>query len=122
MKTENFELVAKNEFRFLETHYNFRLVKCKHERWGYELIYVSDKIGIKITYEFNEANLFITLYKLVNGKLIENPRSIKEDTLLHGYSLDDIIIMLDPSALIKPAYQYGDDSKYYNKENGLTLQ
>src|SRR6185503_13198680 len=69
--------------------------------------------------EFQEAYIFIMLYQLVNGLLIDNPGSIKHDTVLYGFGLDDIINLRDPSALIKPAYDYGEESKYYDKERGL---
>ncbi|MBK8503664.1 MAG: hypothetical protein IPL46_16510 [Saprospiraceae bacterium] len=91
------------------------------EDWGYELIYLNNTTGVKITYEFREAYIFIMLIKLVDGSLIENPRSIQENNVLYGYGLDDVIGLRNPQALIKPAYQYGEESEYYDKKKGLTL-
>lgn len=121
MITPNFDVIAKKQFKFLESDFGFKLIVCNKQNWGYEMTYLSDKVGVKINYEFSEAYIFIMLYKLMDGKLIENPRIIENSTILYGYSLDDIVNLQNPSALIKPAYQYGGGSEYYDKEKGLTL-
>jgi hypothetical protein len=121
MKEESFDIIAKRQFKFLESDYNFKLIECRAEDWGYELKYLNSKTGIKITYEFREAYIFIMLYQLLEGKLIENTRNINYNTILFGYSLEDIINIRNPSVLIKPAYKYGDKSQFYNKEKGLKL-
>jgi hypothetical protein len=121
MVNKNFDEIAKEQFNFLESDFDFMLAKCQKEDWGYELIYMNKTTGLKITYEFQEAYIFILLYKLVNGSLIENPRNIKADTILYGYGLDDIINYRNPLALIKPAYQYGEKSEYCDEKRGLML-
>lgn len=121
MASKNFDVIAKEQFKFLESDFGFQLSKSEKEDWGYELIYLSKTTGVKITYEFREAYIFIMLYKLVDGILVENPRSIQENTVLYGYGLDDLIGLRNPQALIKPAYQYGEESEYYDKKKGLTL-
>lgn len=121
MKNRSFDIIAKEQFSFLESEYNFRLSICNREDWGYNLIYMNDTTGVKITYEYREAYIFIMLYRLVDGSLQENPRSIEDNTILYGYGLDDIISMSNPKDLIMPAYEYGEQSKYYDKEKGLHL-
>jgi len=121
MAKKDFDVIAKEQFKFLESDFGFQLSKSEKKDWGYELIYLNKTTGVKITYEFCEAYIFIMLYKLVDGGLVENPRSIQESTVLHGYGLDDIISLRNPQALIKPTYQYGEESEYYNKKKGLTL-
>lgn len=121
MANKDFDVITKEQFKFLESNFGFRLSKCDKEDWGYELIYLNKTTGVKITYEFREAYIFIMLYKLVNGNLQENPSSIQEDTILYSYGLDDIISLRNSQALIKPAYQYGEESEYYDKEKGLML-
>lgn len=121
MAAKDFDFIAQEQFKFLESEYGLRLSKCEKEDWGYELIYLNDKIGVKITYEYREAFVFIMLYQLIEGELQENPRSIEDDTILLGYGLDDLISLRNPQALIKPAYEYGEQSEYYDKEKGLSL-
>ncbi|MCB0531337.1 MAG: hypothetical protein KDD14_04000 [Saprospiraceae bacterium] len=121
MAAKDFIIIAKEQFSFLESEYNFRLSKCDKENWGYELIYLSDSTGVKIIYEYREAYIFIMLYKLIDGDIIENPRNIQDKTTLYGYELDDLIRLKNPQALIKPAYEYGEQSEYYDEKDGLAL-
>ena len=120
MQTESFEQIVKNEFGFLESDFGFTLSESKKEGWGYKMIYRNNTTGVKIIHEYRESYIFILLYQLVNGKLIEDPRDIKEDTVLHSYGLDDIVNLRDPSALINPTYDYPDDSKFHDKEKGMS--
>lgn len=121
MAAKDFDIIVQEQFKFLESEYGLRLSKCEKEDWGYELTYLNDKTGVKITYEYREAFVFIMLYRLIEGQLKENPRSIGDDTILLGYGLDDLISLRNPQALIKPAYEYGEESEYYDKEKGLSL-
>ena len=120
MKGKNFDEIARNQFSFLISDYGCRLMECKEENWGYNLLYLNDTTGVKITYEYREAYIFIVLYKLVNGRLVKNPGCVDDDTELHGYGLDDIVNLRNPDAIIKPAYEYGDDSEYHDEQNGMT--
>ncbi|CAG0960222.1 hypothetical protein BURK2_00693 [Burkholderiales bacterium] len=116
-----FETIVKSEFDFLATEFGFRLDHCKRTRGGVDVLYVNDTCGVRIDYEFREAYLFITIYKLLHGKFVDNPRPIKPDSILTGYSLDDVLLRRAPDAIVKPAYAYGADSEYYDKERGLSL-
>ena len=120
MSGTNFDKIAKNRFKFLELEYKFLLTEKTKKDWGgYELIYQNSCTGVKIVYEFKEAYIFITLFKLVDGELIENPLTFDENSILFGYGLDDVIRLRNPLALIKPAYEYSVDTKYHDKDTGL---
>lgn len=121
MEKRTFDVIAKEEFMFLESGYGFLLTECKKKDWGYELIYTNATTGIKVSYEYQQAYIYIVLYRLVDGKMIENSKSTEKEVSLFGCGLDDIISLRDSSALIKPAYEYGEESEYYDKKNGLTL-
>ena len=121
MKNFDFNKVVQEKFKFLEKVYNCRCIKSIKENWGCKVIYINETTGVKITYEYREAYIFITLYKLLNGVLIENPGVINEDTLLYGFDLDDIINISNPTDLIKPTYEYSNNSVYHNKNNGFKL-
>lgn len=121
MASKDFDIIAKEQFSFLQSEFKFQLMNCTKMDWGYELFYKNDTTGVKITYEFQAAYIFIMIYRLINGEFCENPRNINENTVLNGYGLDDIISVQNPEALIKPAYEYGESSEYYDKEKGLML-
>ena len=116
-----FDIIAKEQFNFLESEYNFRLSKCDKKDWGYEIVYLNNTTGVKIIHEYRESYIFILLYRLVNEKLIEASGNIKEDTILHSYGLDDIVNLHNPSALISPTYEYPDASKFHDQHKGMSL-
>lgn len=115
MKSKKFAEIAYKQFGFLRSKYNFKLVACNEEYWGYEIIYRNTTTGVKIIYSFQEAYISIVLYKLVNGALIKNPEPIQKDSILYCHALDDIISHRWPVI-----YQYGEESRYHDKRNGLT--
>ena len=61
------------------------------------------------------------LYQLIKGELHENPRNIMNNSIIYCYSLDDLIRLRNPKALIRPAYEYEEKSEYYNVADGLSL-
>jgi hypothetical protein len=121
MADRDFDVVAKEQFSFLQSEFEFNLLRFNKEDWGYELLYTNDTTGVKITYEYQAAYIFITVYRLIDGEFRENPRKMMEETILNGYGLDDIISVQNTEALIKPAYEYGENSEYYDEDKGLTL-
>lgn len=115
-----FDNIVKEEFDFLVAEFRFRLKKCEEITGGFDILFLSDKCGVRIVYEFREAYIFIMLHKLQNGKFIDNPRPITAESVITGFSLDDILSIRAPGAIVKPAYEYGSDSEFYDKERGLT--
>ena len=121
MSSKEFDQIVKEEFDYLIKDYGFSLVKCKKVGAGYEILFKNKTTGVKIDYEFREAYIFVTIYRLRNGKLVENPRYIKPDSVIHGFSLDDILALRNPQAIVRPAYEYPADSEFYDPVRGLTL-
>jgi hypothetical protein len=118
---KTFDSIVKDQFGFLVSDFQYRLEWCKQIDGGFDVLYGSKSCGVHIVYEFREAYLFITLHELQDGKFIDNPRPVKPESVLTGFSLDDILLQRAPEAVIKPAYSYGEESKFYDKKNGLTL-
>ncbi|AJR14779.1 hypothetical protein LEP1GSC020_3815 [Leptospira interrogans serovar Grippotyphosa str. 2006006986] len=118
MKKPSFDVLAKKYFKFLELDYNFRFIKSLKESWGYEILYLNQTTGVKIVYEYREAYIFIFLYRLIDGKLVEDPGEIVQNTLLNSFGLDDIINIRNPLALLKATYEYPENSHYHDKTNG----
>jgi hypothetical protein len=115
----DFNKIALNEFDFLVSDFGYALEKSSRQEWGYEIVYLSKNTGVKIIYEVREAYIHINLYQLIDGRLIDNPLIIKSTSILHGYSLDDILLIRSPSSIIKPAYFYGN--KYNGSGDALKL-
>jgi hypothetical protein len=118
---KSFDKIVEEEFRFLISDFQFHLEKCKKIDGGFDIVYANNVCGVRIYYEFREAYIFITLYKLQNGRLIANPRPLKPESKLTGYSLDYILLQRAPNAIVKPVYSYGAGSEFYDKERGVAL-
>ncbi len=116
-----FDKIIEEQFGFLVTDFGFRPETCKKIDGGFDILYVSKLCGVHIVYEFREAYIFITLHKLQDGKFVDNPRPVNPESMLTGYSLDDVLLMRAPGAIMKPAFSYGTGSEFYDKERGLTL-
>lgn len=113
----------KQQFRFLKKKYGFTLSKESQEDWGVQMDYVNKGIGVgvKIAYEIREGYIFILLCRLVEGRIVDDPRNINEKTILNNFSLDDLISLKEPSDNINAAYEYPDDHKYHDEDDGLRL-
>lgn len=112
------KLIMTNAFNFLKTEYGFKLIKSKKESFGQSILYMNTATAVKLVFERRESYLLIVLYRLVNGVLIEDPLIIRKDTVLHGYGLDDVILLRNPSAVVGSTYQYPKESNYHDPLNG----
>ena len=81
--------------------------------------YKNPSTGVKIIYETHHAYITIFLYRLINDEIIENPRIIDKNVELNCFALDDVLLLRNKASILKPAYEYGENSKYYDKENGF---
>ncbi len=117
--SKSFDAVAKEQFGFLESQYGYRLAACDKENWGCKLIYLSNVTGVEVVFEYREACVFVMLYKLVEGTLQKNSRNIDGNTVLHGYSLDDLVSIRSPQNSMKPTYRYDEQSIYFEKDVGF---
>lgn len=121
MASEDFEEIVKSEFSFLVEEFGFCLADIKKTAMGYDALFTNDTTAVRISYEFREAYLFVTIYRLIHGKFVDNPRPIHHNSVLTGFALDDVLTLRNPAAAMKPAYAYGVTSEYYHPERGLKL-
>jgi hypothetical protein len=114
------EQIFEEAFAFLVREYNFIVLSSRKERWGYYFTAINSTTGIEIEYEFREALIRPIVYRLVNGKIVKNTTSaIKNNKPIMGFSLEWILTLKNPEAQIKPAYEYGVESKFYDESAGL---
>lgn len=113
--------IFKEEFEFLIKEFKFHIIKEVQDKFCYEIIYLNRTTGVKILYEYRESYIFIMLYRLENGKLVLNPLIIDINSILYGYSLDDIVNLYNPADLIKPSYEYREESIFFDKKVGFRL-
>lgn len=110
--------IAREEFNFLQNECGYEIIEVTDRRDGGVVKYknVEAGIGVDISYESRCAFVFVFICRLVNGNLLDNPRQIENDTDINCFDFNDY---LQPDMKMRPAYEYGEDSKYYDPQDGL---
>lgn len=109
--------ITKEEFAFLQSDYDCTLISSKIEGWGFEVIYGNSTTLVEITYEWREAYLLIVLYDRSVKK--DQHRTYRPELLKYGSGLDWIVEYRDPSASLRPTYEYDEESPFHDKEHGI---
>lgn len=114
----SFSEIAQKEFDFLEREFGYEAVKAKENRDGSLVKYINRDVGVgvKLLYEFASAFVFVFIYRLVDGEIRDNPIPIRKDSDINCFDFNDY---LDSEKKMKPAYEYGEDSDYYDPKDGL---
>ena len=110
--------VARDAFAFLERENGFSVKDCSDDDGGGHVTYVNvnNGIAVKSLYEFSNAFVFVFIYRLIDGQLRDNVLPITDDSEINCFDFNDA---LTEDQKMKPAYEYGDESVYYDEENGL---
>ena len=113
-----FSEIAQEEFDFLEREFDYKVVEAKDKSGGCEVKYINRDagVGVKLVYEFASAFVFVFIYRLVDGEFWDNPLPICNDTDINCFDFNDY---LEDERKMKPAYEYGENSDYYDPQNGL---
>jgi hypothetical protein len=113
-----FVSIATNLFRFLESDYGYVLESTREEFWGGEVTYVcqNNSVGVRLVYEFSHAFVFVFIYRLVGGVILENKFPITDESTITCIDFNDI---LDEPMKMKPAYEYGDKCEFFDETSGL---
>lgn len=114
----DFTEIAQEEFDFLEREFGYEVVEAKEKSGGGEVRYINRDagVGVKLVYEFASAFVFVFIYRLVDGEFYDNSLPIGNDTDIHCFDFNDY---LEGERKMKPAYEYGENSDYYDTQNGL---
>jgi len=114
----NFVTIAKDEFAFLRSNFDYEIVAEEDDRNGGYVSFVNPDVGVgvKVQYDIPSAFVFVFVYRLVDGEMRENPLPISGDSEISCFDFNDY---LEPAQKMKPAFDYGEDSPYYDPQNGL---
>lgn len=113
-----FSEIAGEEFKFLEQDFGYEVVEAKDKSDGGVVKFINRDagIGVKLLYEFASAFVFVFIYRLVDGDFRDNPLPIGNDTDINCFDFNDC---LEGESKMKPAYEYGEHSNYYDSQDGL---
>ena len=110
--------VARDAFEFLTRKYGFSFVECSGANGGGHVTYVNTQHGVavKAMYEVSSAFVFVFIYRLIDGELRENSLPITDQSEINCIDFNDV---LPEAQKMKPAYEYGDHSPFYDEQFGL---
>lgn len=113
MRKAKINEVFRAGFIQLLAEYGFSILKEKKEDWGYVLEGKNTTTGIRVVYEFKEAHVKIMLYRLVDGKIVDNTiHALQSGEKISGFSLEHIVALLNPEdalSIVFPAENVVDE-------------
>lgn len=110
--------IAREAFAFLESQYHFSICDFADDDGGGHVTYVNlrNGVAVKLLYEFTNAFVFVFIYRLVDGRICNNVLPISNESEINCIDFNDV---LPDAQKMKPAYEYGDNSAYYDEQEGL---
>src|SRR5438132_3781812 len=96
--------LSSEKFQYLVNEFGFRRGPNKSESGLYRVLYESEKTAVEIGLEWNEQYVYVELFRLINGRIKENPIVIQPDSELTVYNLEDLIVLRAPGMMLGPEY------------------
>lgn len=91
--------VCMSHFQFLMTEYKFKLRKKSMKYLGLELAFQNDTTAVKISFEWREQYIFVSLCRLVDGKLVNNPIFIDSNSIINCYGVNTLLKIRAPELI-----------------------
>src|SRR5713226_8350677 len=95
---------ATEKFQFLVDQFGFRRPVKRSEGGTYRVLYQSETTAVEIGLEWREQYVYVELFRLVNGKIKENPVIIGRESDLTSFNLEDLIALKAPQMKLSPEY------------------
>ena len=114
----DFVTIAKDEFAFLRDDYDYESVAEEDGSNGGFVSFLNPGVGVgvKLQYEFASDFVFVFVYRLIDGQMRDNSLPITDDSEINCFDFNDY---LAKDQKMRPAYEYGENSIYYDPQNGL---
>lgn len=103
-------------FRFLETEFEFRHTYASEDELRVDYKRTQKSVGIRVEWCHRSQYLFLHIYRLVNGEMLDNDEPINGKTLMHSIEFTDA---LERSQRMMPGYKYDETSSYFDEVNGF---
>lgn len=91
------------------THLSY--IKRFDTNYGYNVIFKNKTTAVKVAYDWKVSYLFVQFYKLIEGKIVDNPIIINENSKLTSFYLDDLLLVKEDNFIFKqlPAKEFLTD-------------
>lgn len=96
--------ISAEKFQFLVDESGLRRGAKKSENGLHCVRYESEKTAVEIGLEWQEQYVYVELFRLINGKIKENPIVIRPDSELTVHNLEDLIAIRAPKMTLGSEY------------------
>jgi Uncharacterized protein conserved in bacteria (DUF2188). len=114
--------ISIEKFRFLVDQFGFGNPKKRVGGGLYRVIYQSRSTAVEIGLEWREQYIYVELFRLIDGKIKENPIIIRPESKLNEFNLEDLLAIRAPHYKLSPNYfdkPYKLSPNYFNKSLSL---
>src|SRR5712692_3642980 len=95
---------ATDRFSFLVDQFGFRPGVRRSNGGMYRVFYQGETTAVEIGLEWKEQYVYVELFRLVNGKIKENPVIIGRESDLTSFNLEDLIALKAPQMKLSTEY------------------
>lgn len=92
------------KFQFLIEQYAFKQIAKKAEAGVYRIIYKNKTTAVEVGLEWREQYIYVELYRLIEGRIKNNPIIIRPETELTAFNLEDLLETRAPELKLPPDY------------------
>ena len=96
--------LSSERLQYLVDEFGFRRGPKRPEGGLYRVLYEGEKAAVEIGLEWKEQYVYVELFRLINGKIQENPIIIQPNSELTVHNLEDLIGIRAPGMMLGPEY------------------
>lgn len=96
--------LSSEKIQYLVDEFGFRRGPNRSEGGLYRVLYESETTAVEIGLEWKEQYVYVELFRLINGKIKENPIVIRPDSEHAVHNLEDLIAIRAPKMTLGAEY------------------
>lgn len=97
---KRFKQLSSKAFASACEDYNLKEFKFECDGDGCYITFKNAQAAVRVSYEVREGEVFVLLYRLLNGELPPYEIFIRPETVINSFYLDDVVTLKSPSAVL----------------------
>lgn len=94
--------ICTDKFRFLIEQFAFKQSAKKADSGVYRVVFKNKTTAIEVGLEWREQYIYVEMYRLIKGKIKNNPIMIHPESELTVFNLEDLLEIRAPSLKLSP--------------------
>jgi hypothetical protein len=109
---DTFEQIVRQEFKYLETDFNFHVHKVEKNVYGCFLIYKGLALAIRVSFEIHDGGVFVYIYRLKDGKIPEYPIFFDPKADFHIFDFNNLVLLKTNHPIEQNEQSVYEDGEY----------